>query len=94
MPSRDKLRLLYADDEPHLQELMRRELPRMGHEVTVCPDGRTALAALERGTFDAAILDLRMPGLGGIEVMQQIKQLSPQTEAIVLTGHATLDTAV
>jgi DNA-binding NtrC family response regulator len=70
------------------------ELTRMGHEVTVCPDGRTALATLERGTFDAAILDLRMPGLGGIEVMQQLKQLSPQTEAIVLTGHATLDTAV
>jgi DNA-binding NtrC family response regulator len=94
MPSRDTLRLLYADDEPHLQELMRMELPRMGHEVTVCPDGRTALAALDRGTYDAAILDLRMPGLGGLEVMQQIKQLSPQTEAIVLTGHATLDTAV
>ena len=43
-----KLKLLFADDERSLQEVMRLELPRMGHEVTVCPDGVTALAALDR----------------------------------------------
>src|SRR5262245_15562359 len=62
------LRVLFVDDEAPLRELMRTELPRMGHEITVCQDGRAALKVLERSTFDAAILDLRMPGMTGIEV--------------------------
>src|SRR5947209_12804541 len=73
---------------------MRSELPRLGHEVTVCPDGRAALKALEKGKFDAAILDIRMPGMTGIEVLQQLKQVSPDTEAIMMTGHASQDTAI
>jgi DNA-binding NtrC family response regulator len=88
------LRILFADDERHLRELMQSELPRMGHEVTVCPDGKAALDMLAKGTFDAAILDLQMPGFGGIQVLEQARELSPQTEFMILTGHATLDTAV
>ena len=71
------LRVLFADDEKSLQEFMRSELPRLGHEVTVCPDGQTAVKALEKSTFDAAILDLRMPGMTGIEVLEHLKQVSP-----------------
>jgi len=85
---------LFADDEAHLRDLMQMELPRMGHEVTVCPDGAAALRALERGLYDAALLDVRMPGLTGIEVLGQIRQMSPETQVIMLTGHATVDTAV
>ena len=88
------LRILFADDEKSLQEFMRSEMPRLGHEVTVCPDGRAALKALEKATFDVAILDLRMPGLTGIEVLDQLKQLAPDTEAIVMTGHASMETAI
>src|SRR5262249_17882373 len=77
-----------------LQELMSRELPRMGHEVTVCPDGLTAVAALELNTFDCILVDLDMPGLGGIDVIGRTKQLSPDTEAVVLTGKSSLETAV
>ena len=88
------LRILFADDEAHLRDLMQMELPRLGHEVTVCPDGTAALRALERGFYDAALLDLRMPGLTGIDVLAQIKQMSPETQVIILTGHATVDTAV
>ena len=43
-----------ADDEAHLRDLMQMELPRLGHEVTVCPDGASAVKALEKGSFDAA----------------------------------------
>src|SRR3954453_8492692 len=93
-PAHKALRILFADDEKSLQEFMRSELPRLGHEVTVCPDGKAALKALEKSTFDAAILDLRMPGMTGIEVREQLKQLSPDTEAIVLTGHASMETAI
>src|SRR5437867_11937258 len=73
---------------------MRSELPRLGHEVTVCPDGRAAVKTLDKGGFDAAILDLRMPGLTGIEVLEQIKKLSPDTETIIMTGHASMETAI
>jgi DNA-binding NtrC family response regulator len=88
------LRILFADDEAHLRDLMQMELPRLGHEVTVCPDGTAALRALERGLYDAALLDMRMPGMTGIEVLDQIRQVSPETQVIILTGHATVDTAV
>jgi two-component system NtrC family response regulator len=90
----NRLKLLFADDEKSLQELMRIELPRMGHEATVCPDGTTALAALDRNTYDCILVDLDMPGCNGIEVIARAKQLSPDTEAIVLTGKSSLETAV
>jgi DNA-binding NtrC family response regulator len=93
-PPHKSLRILFADDEASLQEFMRSELPRLGHEVVVCPDGRAALKALEKTSFDAAILDLRMPGLSGIEVLEQLKQQAPDTEAIVMTGHASMETAI
>jgi DNA-binding NtrC family response regulator len=83
-----------VDDEQSLQEFMRTELPRMGHEVTVCPDGKAAVRELAKTKFDAALLDLRMPGLNGIEVLQQLKTVSPDTEAVVMTGYASQDTAV
>jgi len=88
------LRILFADDERSLQEFMRSELPRLGHEVVVCPDGRQAVKALEKTIFDAAVLDLRMPGLTGIEVLEQIKQVSPDTEVVIMTGHASMETAI
>lgn len=73
---------------------MRLELPRMGHEVTVCPDGTTALAALDRNTYDCILVDLDMPGCNGIDVIARAKQISPDTEAVVLTGKSSLETAV
>ena len=94
MASHQPLRILFADDEKSLQEVMRTELPRLGHEVVVCPDGKSAIKALEHSVFDAAILDLRMPGLTGIEVLDKIKQVSPETEVIIMTGHASVETAM
>jgi two-component system NtrC family response regulator len=89
-----RLKLLFADDEPSLQELMRLELPRMGHEAAVCPDGATALAALGRNTYDCLIVDLDMPGCNGIEVIARAKQLAPETEAVILTGKSSLESAI
>src|SRR5262249_6909212 len=76
------------------QELMKIELPRMGHDVTVCPDGLTAVAALERNSYDCILVDLDMPGLTGIEVIAKAKEYSPQTDAIVLTGKSSMETAI
>lgn len=86
-----RLKLLFADDEASLQELMSLEIPRLGHEVTVCPDGHTAVAALEKNTYDCIIVDLDMPGMNGIEVIRRCRELSPDTDSVVLTGKATYD---
>ena len=90
----DGLRVLFADDEEAIQELMCLELPRMGHEVTVCPDGETAVAALEKNAYDCMIVDLDMPGMSGIEVIGHARELAPDVEAVVLTGKSSLESAI
>lgn len=94
LPQHNNLSILFADDETSLQELMRIELPQMGHQVTVCPDGFTAIAALEKQVFDCLLVDLDMPGMNGIQVIKRAHAISPATEAIVLTGKQSLETAV
>jgi two-component system NtrC family response regulator len=88
------LAILFADDERSLQELMKLEIPRMGHRVTVCPDGLTAAAALEVDAFDCLIVDLDMPGLNGIDVIAKAKELCPDADSVVLTGKSSLETAI
>ena len=56
---------------------MRTELPRMGHEVTVCADGLAAVDALSQDAFDCLLVDLNMPGLTGIEVIEEARKISP-----------------
>ena len=87
----NRLKLLFADDEASLQELMSLEIPRLGHEVTVCPDGATAVAALERNTYDCIIVDLDMPGMNGLEVIQHCQRIAPDTDTVVLTGKASYE---
>jgi DNA-binding NtrC family response regulator len=93
-PTPLKLRILFVDDEPHLREIMKAELPRLGCEVTVCADLAAAGEALKRTPFDAAVLDIRMHGdpAAGIKVLSHLKQVSPDTEAVMLTGYASQDT--
>ena len=88
------MRILFADDEMSLQELMRIELPRLGHEATVCPDGRTAIAALDRTAYDCVIVDLDMPGIGGMEVIARVRDVAPDTETVIITGKSSLESAV
>ena len=88
------MRILFADDERNLQELMRTELPRMGYGVTVCPDGLTAVAALEKEPFDCLLVDLDMPGMNGIDVIARARELRPEIEAVVMTGKPSQETAI
>lgn len=90
----ESLSVLFADDELHLQELIAAELPRMGHRVTVCPSGQAAVTALQESAYDCLLVDLDMPGMNGIEVIEVCKQLSPTTEAIVLTGKGSTESAI
>ena len=88
------LRVLFVDDEAPIREVMRIELPRMGHDVTVCEDGESALKVLAEQDFDAAIVDLKMPGISGWEVTDHIKQVSPDTFVIIHTGHGDMQQAI
>lgn len=90
----NRLRVLFVDDEAMIREVMRIELPRMGHDVTVCESGEKALEVIETGPFDAAIVDLRMPGIDGWQVVDQLKEVSPDTQIIIHTAHGNLDEAV
>jgi DNA-binding NtrC family response regulator len=90
----NRLRVLFVDDESAIRDVMKIELPRMGHEVTLCEDGPAAIKALEKHTFDAAIVDLRMPGLSGWDVIDHIKKVSPETEVIISTGHGDMESAI
>jgi len=66
----------------------------MGYDVTVCPDGLTAVAALEKNKFDCMLLDLDMPGLTGVEVIGQARDMGLDTDAIVMTGKSSLESAI
>lgn len=89
-----KLRVLFVDDEPLIRQIMAVELPARGHDVTVCEDGGSALKALSEKSFDCAILDLQMPGLTGWDVAARMKELAPDTLAIIHTAHGSMDAAI
>ncbi len=89
-----KLRVLFVDDEPLIRQIMAVELPARGHDVTVCEDGTSALRALSEKSFDCAIIDLQMPGLTGWDVAARMKELAPDTLAIIHTAHGSMDAAI
>ena len=89
-----RLRVLFVDDEAMIREVMRIELPRMGHEVTVCDGGEAAIKAIDAGSFDAAIVDLKMPGIDGWQVVDHLRQVSPETQVIIHTAHGSMDEAI
>ncbi len=90
----NKLRILFVDDEADIRNVMKLELPRLGHDVVLCEDGEAALRALDQHSFDVAIVDLRMPGLSGWDVIEHINKVSPETEVIISTAHGDMDSAI
>jgi DNA-binding NtrC family response regulator len=86
--------VLLADDEKTIQVTLRDELEAAGHQVVVAKDGLEARQQLEERSFDVVVTDLKMPGMPGMEVLRLVKQKSPDTEVIVMTGFATVESAV
>jgi len=89
-----KARVLLVDDEEMFVEMLGERLEARGLEVTKSFDGEQALERIRERDFDVVILDVLMPGKDGVDVLREIKQLKPLTEVIMLTGHATVDTAI
>ncbi|MEW6569377.1 MAG: diguanylate cyclase [Chloroflexota bacterium] len=86
--------VLIADDDEDFRSLLVRRAKRMGLAVVEARDGLQALEAIRRQAFDAVVVDVYMPGCTGVEVAQAAKQIDANVQAIVLTGSATLETAV
>jgi len=86
--------ILVMDDEETMRDSCQQALSRDGNKVAVAEDGVKGLALLERESFDLVILDLKMPGLSGMEVLKKIKEDNPEATVIVITGYATVESAV
>jgi two-component system response regulator AtoC len=86
--------ILVVDDEEPFRRLLKKELSRKGYTVEVAPDGNEALRLLHDRSFDVILLDVVMPGVDGISLMKKLKEDSGAPAVIVLTGKATVETAV
>ncbi|MEW5958658.1 MAG: response regulator transcription factor [Chloroflexota bacterium] len=86
--------ILVVEDEANIRASVENILIDDGHQVVAVGSGEEALARISTETFDLALLDLKLPGIGGIEVLTSLRQQSPETAVIILTAHASLDTAV
>jgi two-component system response regulator AtoC len=88
------IRVLVADDEKNLRELIVRELTRKGHDVQGVGDGDAALARLGEAPYDVVVLDMKMPKKEGIEVLRELAEQPEQPQVIVMTGFQDVATAV
>ncbi len=88
------IKILIVDDEKDFVEMFSLRLQQQGEKVSTAYSGKEALKVLENVTIDVVILDIRMPGMDGIETLKQIKNLYPIVEVILLTGHGSTETAV
>jgi len=87
-------RILIVDDEPRIGSALARAMHLMGYSAEVAGSGQEALALLGCRPYDVMVLDIFMPGMDGIEVMRHARPLCPELAIIVLTGRATLESAI
>ena len=88
------VRVLVVDDEPMIRQLLTDVLGDEGYQVDTAASGEDAILKLRDNRFDFVITDLMMPGVNGVKVCETVKELDPDTEVIVMTGYASLNTAV
>jgi len=87
-------RILVIDDEEIIRRRMKNLLTLDGYETFVAENGEVGLEIIKKENPDIALVDLKMPGMDGLEVLAEAKKFSPQTEVIVITGHGGIDTAI
>lgn len=87
-------KILLVDDEKEFLTVMSERMAARGMDVTTAGSAQEALQQVESGTYDAIVLDLKMPGMDGIETLKAIKMRNPTLQVILLTGHATLEKGI
>ncbi|MHC4392551.1 MAG: sigma-54-dependent transcriptional regulator [Planctomycetota bacterium] len=90
----DAIRVLLVDDEPLYLETLERIFRRDGLSVRTATSAEAALESLEQAPVDVVVTDIVMPGLSGVELIEKVKAFPESPEVVLLTGHATVDTAV
>ncbi len=85
-------RILVVDDEEVFRKNILRMLAKNGYDVTAAEDGGQALKALTETDYDVVLLDLKMPGVGGVDVLRAVRETGSTAKIIVLTGHVSHDT--
>jgi DNA-binding NtrC family response regulator len=94
MTAEQKPVLIVIDDEPGILEVVGRYAGRAGFDVVACAGGREGIAKVQSTHADLAMVDLRMPDVGGLEVLRAIRDSNPNCQAVLMTGYASVDTAV
>jgi DNA-binding NtrC family response regulator len=89
-----RTRLAVLDDEQRMVDIIGMVLRREGHEVHTFTEAETALAALEKQSFDLLITDLKMPTLDGVEVLERARRIDAELPVILITAHASVPTAL
>lgn len=87
-------KVLIIDDEEIIRERLKRLLELDDYETFIAEDGQSGLEIFDKERPEVALVDIKMPGMDGIEVLRRIKQKSEQTEVIIITGHGGIDTAI
>jgi two-component system, NtrC family, response regulator PilR len=87
-------RILVVDDERSMRDFLTILLKKQNHEVQTADSGESAVALLEQESFDLVLTDLKMPGIGGLDVLRRVKELEPATQVILMTAFATTETAI
>ena len=87
-------RVLVVDDDSAVRKFMVEALSEAGHSVAAAADGEGALEMCRTGQFDLLVTDLMMPGMSGLQLLQEVRRTSRSTEVIVITAHASLDAAI
>lgn len=89
-----KAKILLIDDEAGIRTVLKITLESSGYEVCLAPDGDSGFIVFEQEKPDIVVTDIKMPGISGIELLKKIKNQSPETEVIMITGHGDMDLAV
>ncbi len=90
----EKFKVMIVDDEEDFLETIVKRLKARGIDVTGAESGYKALELIDDGNFDVVILDVKMPGLDGIETLREMKKKKPLVEVIMLTGHASVESGI
>ena len=87
-------RVLIVDDDEMFRRVLAGELQRLGFDIASVATGEAALERLASDAPEIVLLDLRLPGMGGLDVLKAVRERSPSTDVIMLTGHGSIDTAI